>query len=100
MAALSRRKIDWSMYFVYILVCLQSGRSYVGQTDNLLRRFRLHCSGSTRTTRERFSRPVMVHWEACSTRAAAMRKERYYKAGSGQRMKQGIIAENLNLFSS
>jgi len=87
------------MYFVYILVCLQSGRSYVGHTDDLLRRFRFHCAGSTRTTREKLSRPVMVHWEAWPSRAAAMRQERYYKAGSGHRLKQQIIAKTLVLFA-
>jgi len=28
------------MYYVYILVCLQTRRSYVGHTDDLIRRFR------------------------------------------------------------
>ena len=40
------------MYFVYILVCLQTRRSYVGQTDHLNRRYRAHLGGSTRTTRD------------------------------------------------
>ncbi len=33
------------MYFVYILACRQTARSYVGQTDNLIRRYRMHCAG-------------------------------------------------------
>ncbi|HEY8993856.1 MAG TPA: GIY-YIG nuclease family protein [Lacunisphaera sp.] len=86
------------MYYVYILVCLQTGRSYVGQTDDLLRRFRLHRAGTTRTTRQKLAELVMVHWESCSTRAFAMRRERYYKAGSGHRVKQAIIADRLKLF--
>ena len=65
------------MFFVYILVCLQTKRSYVGQTDDLLRRFQRHRAGSTRTTRDKFIQPVMVHWEVYPTRAAAMRRERY-----------------------
>jgi predicted GIY-YIG superfamily endonuclease len=51
------------MYFVYILVCLATKRSYVGQTDHLIRRYWMHCEGSTRTTRDRLERPFLVHWE-------------------------------------
>jgi putative endonuclease len=86
------------MYYVYILVCLDSGHSYVGQTDNLLRRYYMHRKGSTRTTREKLSRPVMVYWEAFHTRAEAMRKERYFKAGSGHRVKCELIAAGLKAF--
>jgi putative endonuclease len=88
------------MYYVYILACLDSGRSYVGQTDDLLRRFRLHRAGSTRTTREKLIRPVMVHWEAYPTRADAMRRERYFKAGSGHRVKRELITAGLRIFGA
>jgi len=86
------------MYFVYILVCLKTGRSYVGQTDNLLRRFSLHRSGSTKTTLEKLIQPVLVHWESFASRSAAMQRERYYKAGAGHRVKHDLIAANLRAF--
>jgi putative endonuclease len=79
------------MYFIYILVCLQTGRSYVGQTSDLIRRFYRHRDGLTRTTREKLRQPVMIHWEGFPTRKEAMRRERYYKSGSGHRVKQEII---------
>jgi putative endonuclease len=88
------------MYFVYILVCLRTKRSYVGHTDHLVRRFRMHSAGSTRTTREKLVEPIVIHWESQPTRSEAMRRERYYKNGSGQRRKQEIIAEGLSLFPS
>lgn len=87
------------MFFVYILVCFQTKRSYVGQTDDLLRRFLRHREGSTRTTRDKFIQSVMVHWEVYPTRAAVMRRERYYKAGSGCRRKQELIAEGIKVFA-
>ena len=80
------------MYFVYILVCLQTGRSYVGHTEDLIQRYRSHCAGSTRTTREKILVPIVVHWEMFSSRAEAMRRERYYKSGAGHRVKQEIVA--------
>ncbi|MBI4624036.1 MAG: GIY-YIG nuclease family protein [Verrucomicrobia bacterium] len=86
------------MFFVYILACCESGRSYVGHTDHLIRRYRMHCEGSTRTSREKLLKPVVVHWETFSTRAEAMRKERYYKSGAGNRLKRDIVAVALNEF--
>jgi predicted GIY-YIG superfamily endonuclease len=88
------------MHFVYILVCLQSGRSYVGQSANLLERFRRHRAGSTRTTREKLAHPVMIYWEACLTRAEAFKRERYFKAGAGHRLKQDLIRAGLELFQA
>ena len=85
------------MYFVYILVCLQNGRSYVGQSANLLERFRQHRAGLTRTTREKLAQPVMIYWEACATRTEALQRERYFKAGAGHRLKQEIIRSGLEL---
>ncbi len=87
------------MHFVYILACRQSGRSYVGQTDHLIRRYRAHCAGSTRTTRERLLEPVVVHWEIHPTRAAAMGRERYYKAGSGHRVRTELVNRGLREFA-
>jgi putative endonuclease len=86
------------MYYVYILVCLQTKRSYVGQTQNLILRFQRHLAGSTRTTREKLQQPVIVHWESFATRADSMRRERYFKSGSGHRMKQHVIDAGLTLF--
>ena len=86
------------MFFVYILVCLETGRTYVGHTDNLLRRYRAHCDGGTRTTRECLRQPVVAHWEPCETRAEAMRRERYYRSGSGHRRKCELVTASLALF--
>ena len=85
-------------HFVYILVCLQNGSSYVGQTANLVERFRRHRAGTTRTTREKLVQPVVIYWEACATRTEALRRERYFKAGAGHRLKHDLIRSGLELF--
>lgn len=87
------------MYFAYILVCLETRRSYVGHTDNLIRRYRFHLAGSTRTSREKLRHPVVAHWERFASRAEAMHRERYFKGGSGHRQKQEIITHALKLFA-
>ena len=83
------------MFFVYILACRATGRTYVGQTDHLIQRFRLYCAGSTRTTREKLVSPMVVYWEAFPCRADAMLRERYFKAGAGARRKAALVAQFL-----
>lgn len=87
------------MFFVYILACLETGRTYVGQTDHLLRRYRMHCEGLTHSTRSRLKRPVVVHWESFPTRLDAIRRERYFKNGAGHRLKVELAAQGLRLFA-
>jgi predicted GIY-YIG superfamily endonuclease len=88
------------MFFVYLLVCLETGRTYVGQTDHLLRRFNAHRAGSTRTTREKLNRPVVAHFEVLCSRAAAMQRERYFKQGAGHREKTEICRRARDEFTS
>lgn len=85
------------MYFVYILGCLETNRSSVGQTEDLIRRDHRLRDGSTRTTREKLIQPIVVQWENYPTRAAAMRRERYCKAGAGCRQKQTLIGEAIKV---
>ena len=81
------------MYLVYILWCRETGRTYVGQTDNLLRRFLAHRDGSTRTTRDRLRDPVVVYWEAHPTRSAAMQRERYFKQGVRGLLRSSLLGK-------
>ena len=87
------------MHFVYFLACLRTGRSYVGQTNHMIRRYRMHLAGLTRTTRERLEQPVVVYWEVQASRSDALRRERYFKRGSGHRVKQDIVRQGLRAFS-
>jgi len=88
------------VFFVYILGCLETGRSYVGQTDDLLRRYRMHREGSTRTTREKIREPVILYFEVCGTRPEAMKRERYFKEGSGYRVRVELAQAGFKLFGS
>ncbi|MFQ5723430.1 MAG: GIY-YIG nuclease family protein [Terriglobia bacterium] len=66
------------MFTVYILQSEPTGRSYVGQTNNLQRRLFYHNSGRTKSGRNR-GRWRVVHTEAFSTRQEAVRREREIK---------------------
>ena len=83
-------------YFVYILYCPETQLSYVGQTNHLLLRYYEHRDGLSRWTK-RMQSPIVVHWERFPSRAEAMQRERYFKQGSGLRLKQQIIAHFLGV---
>ncbi|HEX8974417.1 MAG TPA: GIY-YIG nuclease family protein [Patescibacteria group bacterium] len=69
-------------YFVYILRSEVDGKFYIGQTNNLEDRLERHNAGQVIATRSR--KPLkMVHFEKFSTRAEAMRREKYLKSLKG-----------------
>ena len=58
------------MYFVYILRSRKTGRYYIGQTNNLDRRFSFHNAG-----RERYTRRG-IPWEVVFAKELASRSAR------------------------
>lgn len=76
-------------FYCYLLECAD-GTFYAGWTTDPPRRLRQHNAGvGARYTRSR--RPVrLVYVEACSDRAAAMRRERALKRLSHQEKRQLI----------
>jgi putative endonuclease len=71
------------MYTVYVLKSLKDNKLYVGQTNNLENRLTTHNEGKALSTKNR--RPwILVYSENVETRSMAMRKERYFKSGSGR----------------
>ncbi len=75
-------------YCVYILRSLNSGRLYVGQTDNLDRRLAEHNEGrGGRYTR--YAGPwELAYSEEHPDRTSAVRRERHLKSVSGSREKK------------
>ncbi len=72
-----------AMFYVYVLLSEQTGRTYVGSTDDVDRRFHQHNAGYSLSTRH--GRPWrLLHVESFKTRSEAVRKERYYKTGKGR----------------
>ena len=87
-------------YFVYILLSPVTGKSYVGQTDNLILRYYRHRDGDSHWTSSRMAAPVMVYWEGFPTRGEAIRKEKYFKSGRGYKKRMRIINSYLKRFHS
>ena len=71
------------MFTVYVLQSIPSGLLYVGQTSDLARRMGEHQMGLSGYTKNRGSW-ALVYEEEWTTRAEAMRRERFLKSGVGR----------------
>ncbi len=67
------------MFFVYVIISLKTSRLYVGQTSDLQRRLIQHNSGEVKSTKS-FIPWKLVYYEEFSSRAEAMRREKYLKS--------------------
>jgi len=70
------------MYYVYILQIKKGGRHYIGQTQNLAKRFAKHGRGETKSMRNRGEFNI-VYVEECLTRSQALRREKQIKRYKG-----------------
>ena len=75
------------MFFVYILACLETGRTYVGQTDHLLRRYRMHCEGLTLSLLPIWRCRRATQWGSFPPRLPSIHSQRYFKHGPRRPMK-------------
>ena len=71
------------MYTVYALQFCNSGRIYVGFTNDLNRRLAEHKRGHTKSTKNRGDY-LLVYTEECSDRVTARTREKYWKSGFGK----------------
>ena len=81
------------MFFVYVLHSQTNGRLYIGQTSDLERRIDEHNQGLSQYTKGRGPWTLAYH-EAHTTRADAMKREKFLKSGQGRewlkmRLKEG-----------
>ena len=80
-------------YFVYILYSHNFKRTYTGQTDNLKSRLILHNSGKVKSTKP-YLPWVLIYSESVTSRADAMKREKWFKTSAGRKK----IAEILEKF--
>ncbi|HEV1994680.1 MAG TPA: GIY-YIG nuclease family protein [Candidatus Acidoferrum sp.] len=78
------------MFFVYILRSKSNQRHYTGHATDLSQRLGQHNSGITKSTKNR-GPWELVHHEEFTTRAEAMRREKFLKSGQGREEVQRIL---------
>jgi len=71
------------MFYVYVLRSAKTGRRYVGSCHDVEERFHRHNGGHSKATRHGIPW-ALLHSESFASRAAAVRKEAYYKTGRGR----------------
>ncbi|MCH7771525.1 MAG: GIY-YIG nuclease family protein [Bacteroidetes bacterium] len=85
-------------FFVYILYSPSHNRTYTGQSDNLDNRLVYHNSGKVRSTKS--YRPwVLIYQETFSSRAEAMKREKWFKSNIGRKKISEILNEYLSKYS-
>jgi putative endonuclease len=72
-----------AVYVVYVRRSETTGRRYIGSCQDLDVRFREHNAGESKATKHGIPWQL-IHREEFSTRAEAVRREKYFKTGRGR----------------
>ena len=78
------------MFFVYVLYNLKFDRSYVGLTNDLVRRLNQHNAGRNKSTKAYVPWKI-VHYEKFSTLFEARQREKFLKTAAGRRWRKNNI---------
>ncbi len=78
-----RREYLTNMYYTYVLRSRDFGKHYVGHCENLVGRIQEHNSGKTRSIKP-YIPYDLIYFEEFEERADAIRREKYFKSGSGR----------------
>ena len=77
-------------FFVYCLYSETFDRLYIGQTDNIERRYKQHQSGYVLSTR-RYLPYRLLYFEEMPDRASAIRREKELKVTKGRKFLRKFI---------
>ena len=71
------------MFYTYVLMSKKDMQFYIGYTQDLKQRFKLHTQGMVDSTKDR--RPLeLIYYEACIERNDATKREKYFKTHHGR----------------
>ncbi|TDO23424.1 GIY-YIG nuclease family protein [Sediminibacterium goheungense] len=71
------------MFYAYVLFSLNKGIYYKGSTENLVVRVQQHNDGLVAFT-SKYRPWKIVYYEVFSTRAEALKREKFFKSGKGR----------------
>jgi type I restriction enzyme R subunit len=81
-----------SPFYVYAIEC-EGGSIYIGQTENLLKRWGEHKRGVASDWTRRHKPTRIAHYEPVQTREEALRLEAEWKTGFGRKRLKRLIAQ-------
>jgi len=79
-----------SVYYVYILQSLKTGKLYIGHTDNLTRRAEEHNTGRGGKYTQQNGPWRLVYNESYPDRSSAVQREIYLKSTRGSQEKRQL----------
>ncbi len=79
-------------YYVYVIRSKEFDYTYVGHTFDLVNRVKEHNAGKTRSNKA-FAPFELVYFEVYETREEAVKREKYYKSGSGRERLKIILKD-------
>ncbi|HBI17619.1 MAG TPA: endonuclease [Candidatus Moranbacteria bacterium] len=80
--------------FVYILLSLKDGKTYVGSTDDLIKRLREHQRGLVKSTKNRLPIRLLLEMKF-KTLEEARYMEKYYKSSAGRKKLKLLLKDKL-----
>lgn len=84
------------MFKVYILYSHSYDKTYAGQTSDLGERLIYHNEKGIGTFTSKFRPWVLIHEETFASRAEAMRREKWFKSGTGRILIKQLKADYLS----
>ena len=82
------------MHYVYILQSESDKEFYIGQTNDLRRRYAEHTAGRVDSTKHRLPMKLLCY-EAYNTKEEAARREKYLKSSDGKKDIRKHIIESM-----
>jgi putative endonuclease len=79
------------MYYTYVLESTKDRNLYIGWTNNLKERFEKHNLGKVFSTKLRIPFKL-IYYEACLSKEASIKREKYFKTGFGRRFLKNRLA--------
>nr|WP_314838920.1 GIY-YIG nuclease family protein [uncultured Flavobacterium sp.] len=83
-------------FVVYILYSEKFNKNYTGFTSNLIERFKSHNVLGTKGHTLKFRPWTVIHVEFFSSKAEAMKREKYLKSGIGREFIKNLILKLYN----
>lgn len=78
-------------HWVYALYSPDHDKIYVGETSDLVDRFRSHNELATKGWTVRYRPWVILYSEECSDRSQALKREKQLKSGSGREFLRSLL---------
>ncbi|MCG8410934.1 MAG: HsdR family type I site-specific deoxyribonuclease [Bacteroidales bacterium] len=82
-------------YCVYAIEC-SNGAYYIGQTENLKRRWHQHLKGIASDYTKRYKPKQIIHFEEVQDRGEALSKEKEWKTGYGRKRLKRLVENGEN----